>query len=220
MMGLDPVVVWSSEPNIGTGQLGEYDAARYHGMDDAAIGRRLSQFSGILLRRNELASLLVRREIGGLLYEFARQHPRQRSLFEALARTTTGLDYTDARRHIARWVYWHRCVDALQRLERKAKRLRQQFVVPGLRRLLILAGVVERRDSSPTIDPPGPLLPPMLPDDLAKLKRITLALLAENRELRARLVVLCNDFGIAMEQNERLHAEIRRLPNLKSRARR
>jgi hypothetical protein len=221
MMGLDPVVVSSGGPNIETGQLGEYDATRYHGMDDAAIGRRLNQFSAILLRRNELASLLVRREIGGLLHEFARQHPRQRTLFEALARTTTGLDYTDARRHIALWVHWHRCVDGLQRLERDAKRLKQQFVVPGLRRLLILAGVVERRGGSTTIDPPAPVvIPPVLPDDLAKLKRIALALMAENRELRGRAVILRNDLAFAMEQNERLHAEIRHLPNLKSRARR
>ena len=218
MLGLDPTeIVSSAEPNIRMGQLDEYDAARYGGLDDAAIVRRLNQFSAILLRCNELASLLVRREIGGLLHEFARQHPRQRTLFEALARTTTGLDYTDARRHIALWVHWHRCVDGLQRLERDAKRLNQQFVVPGLRRLLILAGLVERRGGSTTIDTPAPVvIPPVLPDDLAKLKAIAFELMAENRELRGRAVILRNDLAFAMEQNERLHAEIGRLPNPRS----
>jgi hypothetical protein len=195
-------------------RLDNHDPTRYSVLDDAAIQQWLDRFAGILLKRNSLLNLQIRREIGGLLCAFAQRHPRQRELFESLARTTCNLDYTDGRRHITLWVYWPQCVATLERLERDAKRLGRQFVVPGFRRLLALAGVTERRGDSNTTSPtpPSPVAPLVLPDDIRALKRIVRGVMMENRVLRERLVLARNDLAIMTAENGRLHAQIRQMP--------
>ena len=117
-----------------------YDLHRYDGLADRAIAAELSRFVGVLLLRGRLQTLLARREIGGLLTEFARHHPKDRSLFEAFALNTVGLAYDEGRRLMQLWVYWPRCESTLERLQDEANRTRKPFVVPGLRKLLALAG--------------------------------------------------------------------------------
>ena len=55
-----------------------YEPHRYAGMDDHAIAAQLHRFAGVLLLRGRLQTLLVRREIGGFLCEFAKHHPKDR----------------------------------------------------------------------------------------------------------------------------------------------
>jgi hypothetical protein len=53
-----------------------YDPHRYDGLADRAIAAALFRFVGVLLLRGRLQTLLARREIGGLLCEFAKHHPK------------------------------------------------------------------------------------------------------------------------------------------------
>ena len=69
----------------------QYEPHRYAGMDDHAIAAQLHRFVGVPLLRGRLETPLARREIGGLLCEFAKHHPKDRPLFEAFALNTVGL---------------------------------------------------------------------------------------------------------------------------------
>ena len=71
-----------------------YHPHRYDGLADRAIAVELGRFVGVLLLRGRLQTLLARREIGGLLCEFAKHHPQDRALFEAFALNTVGLSGT------------------------------------------------------------------------------------------------------------------------------
>ena len=149
-----------------------YHPHRYDGLADRAIAVELGRFVGVLLLRGRLQTLLARREIGGLLCEFAKHHPQDRALFEAFALNTVGLSYDEGRRHMQLWVHWSRCETTLQQLQDVARRHRKPFVVPGLRKLLELAGVVRQRGGVIGLNvSPGFLPSPTgLPDDVAMLK--------------------------------------------------
>jgi hypothetical protein len=197
-----------------------YDPHRYAGLADRAIASELRRFLATLLLRGRLETLLARREIGGLLAEFARHHPKDRRLFEAFAERTTGLSYDEARRHMQLWTYWPRCESALQHLQDEARRNRQAFVVPGLRKLLLLAGVVGRRAAiALAVAPPWPL-PAALPNEVAMLKAIIRRLLSQERVLRARIVVLEGEVRYAADrvshhrrEAAKLRRQIRQMPN-------
>ena len=198
-----------------------YDPHRYDGLADRAIAAELSRFVGVLLLRGRLQTLLARREIGGLLTEFARHHPKDRSLFEAFALNTVGLSYDEGRRHMQLWVYWPRCEGTLERLQDEAHRTRKPFVVPGLRKLLALAGVVGRRTAiALDVVPPETPLPAQLPDEVAMLHAIIRRLLSTQRMLRARIVVLEGEVRYAADrvrhyrrEAAKLRREIRQMPN-------
>ncbi|HET7879632.1 MAG TPA: hypothetical protein VFL55_02030 [Acetobacteraceae bacterium] len=154
--------------------------------------------------RGRLTTLLARREIGGLLQEYARHYPRDRQRFEAFAKQTCDLGYSDARRHIQLWVHWPRCRATLERLEADAIRRDEPFSLPGLRRLLAMAGVIGKRPlplPPDEVDEPEELewIDAELPDDPAALRRIIERLRKDNRVLREEVVLLRN--------------EIRHLPN-------
>jgi hypothetical protein len=198
-----------------------YDPHRYDGLQDRAIAAELSGFVGALLLRGRLETLLGRREIGGLLTEFARHHPRDRVLFEAFAKRTVDLSYDEGRRYMQLWVYWPQCEATLERLQNEARRRRKPFVVPGLRKLLALAGVVGRC-AAITLDvvPPKLPAPAALPDDVAKLKAIVRRLLATQRVHRARIVLLEGEVRDAADRVKyhtreaaTLRREIRQMPN-------
>ena len=88
------------------------------------------------------------------------------------------------------WVHWTRCEATLQRLQDEARSHRQPFVVPGLRKLLALAGVIGRRSAIALDVAPALPLAAGLPDDVAMLRAIIRRLLSTQRMLRARIVVL------------------------------
>jgi hypothetical protein len=198
---------------------------RYVGLSDHEIASELRRFVGTLLLRGRLETILARREIGGLLYAFARRHPRDRPLFESFALRTVGLKYDEARRHMQLWSSWPLCESTLHRLQDESRKRGLPFVVPGLRRLLALAGVVGRRTALAltTVTPPLPVRA-RLPSDAEALRAMVRRLLSEQRGLRARIVVL---EGEAQYANERaryhrqeavvLRRQIRHLPNLSDR---
>jgi hypothetical protein len=199
-----------------------YDPHRYDGLADRAIAAELGRFVGVLLLRGRLQTLLARREIGGLLCEFAKHHPQDRALFEAFALNTVGLSYDEGRRHMQLWVHWSRCETTLQQLQDVARRHRKPFVVPGLRKLLELAGVVRQRGGVIGLNvSPGFLPSPTgLPDDVAMLKAIVRRLLAAPRVLRSKVVVLQGEVQYATERARHyrrdaanLRRQIRQMPN-------
>ena len=199
-----------------------YDPHRYDGLADRAIAVELGRFVGVLLLRGRLQTLLARREIGGLLCEFAKHHPQDRALFEAFALNTVGLSYHEGRRHMQLWVHWSRCETTLQQLQDVARRHRKPFVVPGLRKLLELAGVVRQRGGVIGLNvSPGFLPSPTgLPDDVAMLKAIVRRLLAAQRMLRSKVVVLQGEVQYATERARHyrrdaanLRRQIRQMPN-------
>src|SRR4051812_48271895 len=79
---------------------GSYDPRRYQGLPVGELARQLRNIHSGLLRRGQIRTLLARREIGGLLTEFARLHPRERSAFEFFAKRHVGLSYDEGRRHM------------------------------------------------------------------------------------------------------------------------
>lgn len=199
-----------------------YHPHRYDGLADRAIAVELGRFVGVLLLRGRLQTLLARREIGGLLCEFAKHHPQDRALFEAFALNTVGLSYDEGRRHMQLWVHWSRCETTLQQLQDVARRHRKPFVVPGLRKLLELAGVVRQRGGVIGLNvSPGFLPSPTgLPDDVAMLKAIVRRLLAAQRVLRSKVVVLQGEVQYATERARHyrrdaanLRRQIRQMPN-------
>jgi hypothetical protein len=206
---------------VGTPTRGyHYEPHRYVGMDDHAIAAQLHRFVGALLLRGRLETLLARREIGGLLCEFAKHHPKDRLLFEAFAARTVGLSYDEGRRHLQLWVYWLRCETTLQQLQTEARSHGRPFIVPGLRRLLTLAGVTGRHAAiALDVAPPLPSAP-ALPNDTATLHAIVRRLLSTQRVLRARIVVLRGEVRYAADRVSHyrreaatLRREIRQMPN-------
>ena len=199
-----------------------YDPHRYDGLADRAIAVELGRFVGVLLLRGRLQTLLARREIGGLLCEFAKHHRQDRALFEAFALNTVGLSYDEGRRHMQLWVHWSRCETTLQQLQDVARRHRKPFLIPGLRKLLELAGVVRQRGGVIGLNvSPGFLPSPTgLPDDVAMLKAIVRRLLAAQRVLRSKVVVLQGEVQYATERARHyrrdaanLRRQIRQMPN-------
>ena len=195
---------------------------RYDGLADRAIAVELSRFVGVLLLRGRLQTLLARREIGGLLCEFAKHHPQDRALFEAFALNTVGLSSDEGRRHMQLWVHWSRCETTLQQLQDVARRHRKPFRGSRLRKLLELAGVVRQRGGVLGLNvSPGFLPSPTgLPDDVAMLKAIVRRLLAAQRVLRSKVVVLQGEVKYATERARHyrrdaanLRRQIRLMPN-------
>ena len=169
---------------------------RYQSLTDAEIAEQLRAIHNGLLMRGRLETLIARRQIGELLYECARRYPRDRRRFEVFALRTVGLEYSDARRHIQLAVYWPRCLAALERLEAEARQNGSPMLVPGLRRLLTMAGVVGAR---PRAVPPDEIdddiaewLRPdgVLPTDIEGLHKLIRRLFAVERTLRGRIVIL------------------------------
>ena len=131
-------------------------------------------------------------------------------MFEAFALNTVGLSYDEGRRHIQLWVHWPRCEATLQRLQDEARRMRKPFVVPGLRRLLVPAGVVGRRGGLTFEMPPPPShLVYRLPNTVAELRAIVRSLLSKQRVLRARIVVLEGQAAYANDKVRHLRGKIR-----------
>jgi hypothetical protein len=110
----------------------------------------------------------------------------------------------------------------LERSEADAKRLHRPFFVPGLRRLLRLAGVTEHRGGDTlTLEAGDFPVPDPLPNDLAMLKAIIRRLMSRDRVQRAELVVLRGRVadGISRQRLQRmeiakLRRQIRQMPNL------
>jgi hypothetical protein len=199
-----------------------HDVDRYTALPDRAIDAELARHVGGLLLRGSLAALLARREIGGLMYAIAKRYPHQRAPFEAMAQRNLNLSYTEARRYLQLWVNWPRCLTTLERLEADAKRLRRPFIVPGLRRLLVMSGVVEKRGGDTVIEL-QPLAWPIgdpLPDDIAALNAIIRKLLARDRMWRAETAILRGGLRDAIDRQRlqrreiaSLRLQIRHLPN-------
>jgi hypothetical protein len=125
----------------------------------------------------------------------------------SLLPSATRFRYDDGRRHTKLWLFWDNCLAALERLEQQAKRNGVALAIPGLRKLLALAGVVGKR---PAPQPPESsieededidwIVPALLPDDLDGLREVIRRLERMNRILREKVVILSNDLRLARLQ--------------------
>ena len=104
------------------------------------------------------------------------------------------------------WAFWDHCLAALERLEEQAERNGVALAIPGLRKLLALAGVVGKRPA--LLQPPEPsvqedinwIAPAPLPDDVDGLREVIRRLERINRVLREKMVVLTNDLLLTRQQ--------------------
>jgi hypothetical protein len=178
---------------------------------DDQIAPTLARLHGGLLLRGSLQTLLARREMGGVLYQFAKRNPKDRDRFEWMVRKMLDVSYATGRLHIQLWVHWSRIELTLERLQLEAHKRRVPFRVPGLQRLLREAGIVgQRRGVTIDIEPPR-VLPPRLPDDIAELKAIVRALMADNRQLRGVVTKLRGDNQYSELRRHLLAGEIAKL---------
>jgi hypothetical protein len=170
-----------------------HDMTRYAALPDREIAAELAKLHDGLLLRGSLQALLARREIGGVLIEVARRNPGDRDRFEWLVLKYLDVNYSTGRLHVQLWVHWPFVLVTLERLQFEAQRRHVPFKVPGLRRLLREAGVIEQRQRLALDLKPERVLPAHLPDDVAQLKAIIRAQMADNRELRGVIAKLRGD---------------------------
>jgi site-specific DNA-methyltransferase (adenine-specific) len=170
---------------------------RYAGLDLDQIIASIRGTALVLLKRGTAATLLARRELGGLLFAACKKitsRPAQVDLFR-----NANLEYSEARRHIKLWVDWLRVERML--CERQANCLRRgvPFVTPGLRQCLKMAGIT--RPAAPPYDsPPAPVGPEPLPDDVDALKAIVEDLQQKNRVERADKAHLLVELDLARDE--------------------
>ena len=170
-----------------------HDVSRYAALPDREIAAELAKLHDGLLLRGSLRALLARREIGGVLFEVARRNPCDRDRFEWLVLKYLDVNYSTGRLHVQLWVHWPRVLVTLERLQFEAQRRHVPFKVPGLRRLLREAGVIEQRQRLALDLKPEHVLPARLPDDVTQLNAIIRAQMADNRELRGVIAKLRGD---------------------------
>ena len=118
----------------GTHELHVYDTGRYDGwtLQDVIAGLRGATLHQ--LKRGSLASLIARREWGGMLVAASKlvtTVAEQTQLF----RRVVDLAYTDARLHMKLWVFWPRIAKMLQDREESCRRRGVPFIVPGYQTL-------------------------------------------------------------------------------------
>jgi hypothetical protein len=191
-------------------------------MPDVELARLLRDIHARLLLRGRIETILARREIGGLLTVFARRHPRERAAFEVFSKRTVGLAYDEGRRHMQLWVNWPRCLSTLERLETDARKAGVPLVIPGLRKLLALAGVVGRRGTlgAKVYDPKWDPIREPLPNDVAVLRRMVRRLQSVERDFRGRVAALHEErkydrqrIGLLTREVADLRRQIRQMPN-------
>ena len=173
-------------------ELTEYDPARYDGWTLDDITGSLRGASLNLLKRGSSASLIARREWGGMLVAASKLVTtvvEQTQLF----RRILDLAYNAARMHMKLWVHWPRVAKMLQDREESCSRRGVPFVVPGYKSCLLMTGVAGRMGPAIPLDPSPPIVfGEQLPTDVAALTERVEALERQNRlehEKSTRLIV-------------------------------
>ena len=175
------------------------------------ILQHLRQSAARILRRDQVA-LLTRRDLGGLLAALAKRQP-SREEFEPSAYAATGMNYSDARRHIQLWVNWPQIAEHLAKLHGEAQRRGVPFQLPGYQRLLQLTTVArspaKRMPNSQNLPPPDG--DETLPVDVHQLHSLVHNLRSMNRELRGEVAKLKADLQRAEDDRSFLQSELRDL---------
>ena len=189
-------------------ELTEYDPTRYDGWTLDDITTSLPGTSLNLLKRASWASLIARREWGGMLVaasKLVRTVVEQTQLF----RRIVDLAYNAARMHMKLWVFWPRVAKMLQDREESCRRLGVPFVVPGYQTLSDDGGRLR-----PDGDPAVPLirrrrrsLREPLPTDIAALTARVEMLELQNRLEREKSTRLIVELDEAKEELDELKTE-------------
>jgi hypothetical protein len=159
------------------------------------------------LKRGTLATLIARREGGGLLVAASKlvtTLTEQAGLF----RRVLDLDYSDARRHMKLWVHWPRVAKMLRDREESCHKRGIPFIVPGYRRCLRLAEITGRMGPAIPTDPPPPFVErDPLPTDVAVLMEMVERLEQQNRLERAKSIKLTSELDMAKDELNELRTE-------------
>jgi DNA modification methylase len=188
-------------------ELTEYDPGRYDSwtLDDIITGLRGATLN--LLKRASWASLVARREWGGMLVAASKLVTtvvEQTQLF----RRILDLAYNAARMHMKLWVFWPRVAEMLQDRKESCRRRGVPFVVPGYKSCLMMAGISGRMGPPIPIDPSPPLVfGEPLPTDIAALTERVEMLELQNRLEREKSTRLIVELDEAKEELDELRTE-------------
>ena len=188
-------------------ELTEYDPARY---DDWTLDDIIASLRGAslnVLKRASRASLIARREWGGMLVAASKLVTtvlEQTQLF----RRILDLAYNAARMHMKLWVFWPRVAKVLQDREESCRQRGAPFVVPGYKRCLQMAGVIGKLGPAIPLDPSPPLVGrEPLPSDVAALRARVERLELQNRLEREKSTLLTIELDETKEELAELKAE-------------
>ncbi len=181
-------------------ELTEYDPARY---DDWTLDDIIASLRGAslnVLKRASRASLIARREWGGMLVAASKLVTtvlEQTQLF----RRILDLAYNAARMHMKLWVFWPRVAKVLQDREESCRQRGAPFVVPGYKRCLQMAGVIGKLGPAIPLDPSPPLVGrEPLPSDVAALRARVERLELQNRLEREKSTLLTIELDETKEE--------------------
>jgi site-specific DNA-methyltransferase (adenine-specific) len=173
-------------------------ADRYAELDLDQIIASIRGTALVLLKRGTAATLIARRELGGLLFAACKKITSRSAQVDLFR--NANLEYSDARRHIKLWVYWLRIEQMLIGRESSCRRRGVPFTTPGLRRCLKLAGITRTPAAPPHDPPPAPLAAEPLPDDPSVLKAMVADLQQKNRAERADKAHLLVELDLARDE--------------------
>jgi hypothetical protein len=177
--------------DVAADGLPDYEPDRYDGWTLTEIIAGLRGASLNLLKRASLASLVARREWGGMLVAASKLVTtvvEQTQLF----RRILDLAYNAARMHMKLWMFWPRVAKMLQHREESCRRRSVPFVVPGYKSCLAMAGISGRMGPPIPLDPsPPPVTREPLTDIEALTERVEMLELQNRleREKSTRLIV-------------------------------
>ena len=188
-------------------ELTEYDPARYDGWTLNDINASLRGASLNVLKRASWASLIARREWGGMLVAASKLVTtvlEQTQLF----RRILDLAYNAARMHMKLWVFWPRVVKVLQDHAESCHKRGVPFIAPGYKRCLRMAGVIGKLGPAIPLDPSPPLIAgEPLPSDVAALRARVERLELQNRLEREKSTLLTVELDETKEELAELKAE-------------
>jgi hypothetical protein len=192
--------------DIAAYELTDYDPARYDGWTLDAIIPSLRGSSLNLLKRGTWASLIARREWGGLLVAASKLATTLSEQTQLFARVLD-LAYNAARMHMKLWVHWPRVAKMLQDREESCRRRGVPFVVPGYLRCLMMAGISGRMGPAiPVLTPPPPVMRKPLPADASALTERVEMLERQNRLEREKSTLLTVELDETREELAELKA--------------
>jgi hypothetical protein len=187
-----------------------YDENRYDGYSLDQILVELQGPALEFLKRGTMATLVARREVGGLLVAASKLVNNLKDQV-ILFRQILDIDYNEARRHMKLWVFWPRITTMLMGRDESCRKRGLPFVVPGYRRCLSLAGI-SRMARTTTTNPPPLVMADDPPTEIEALRERLAEVELQNRLEREKSTRLTIELDMTREENEELKFNANRDP--------